>query len=69
MTGTTQNGQKHFIFIVVRHLRIAGETGFVKKRIVKYIEGSNSNNDNITETLNNHSDDSICWVVMVIMII
>ena len=45
MTGTTQNGQKHFIFIVVRHLRIAGET------------------------LNNHSDDSICWVVMVIMII
>ena len=31
MAGITQNGQKRFIFIVVPQLRIADDTGFVKK--------------------------------------
>ena len=35
MAGITQNEQKRLIFIVVPQLRIADETGFVKKRIVK----------------------------------
>ena len=35
MAGITQNGQKCLIFIVVPQLRIAGDTVFVKKMIVK----------------------------------
>ena len=35
MAGITHNGQKCLIFIVVPQLRIADETGFVEKRIVK----------------------------------
>ena len=35
MAGITQNGQKRLIFIVVPHLRVADDTGFVKKMIVK----------------------------------
>ena len=35
MAGSSQNGQKHLIFIVVPQLRIADETGFAKKGIVK----------------------------------
>ena len=35
MGGITQNGQKCLIFIVFPQLRIADDTGFVKKMIVK----------------------------------
>ena len=37
MIGTTQNGQKRLIFIVVPQLRIADDTGFVKKNDNKVI--------------------------------
>ena len=35
IAGITQNRQKHFIFIVVPRIRIADDTGFAKKMIVK----------------------------------
>ena len=35
MAGITQNGQKRLIFIVIPQLRIADDTGLVKKMIVK----------------------------------
>ena len=35
MAGIAQSGQKHLIFIVFAQLRIADDTGFVKKRMVK----------------------------------
>ena len=34
MAGITQNKQKHLIFNVVPQLRIADDTGFVKRRII-----------------------------------
>ena len=37
MTVMSQNGQKRLIFIVVPQLRIADETGFVKKKDSKVI--------------------------------
>ena len=35
MAEITQNGQNHLFFIVVPQLRIADDTGFDKKMIVK----------------------------------
>ena len=37
IAGITQNGQKRLIFIVVPQLRIADDTGFVKKKDSKII--------------------------------
>ena len=35
MAAITQNWEKCLVFIVIPQLRIADDTGFVKKRIVK----------------------------------
>ena len=35
MAGITKNGQKYLVFIVVPQLRIADDTGFVKKMRAK----------------------------------
>ena len=62
MAGITQNRQK-LLLIVVSQLRIADYTGFVKKKgLLNNIEDSNNNN-NITEVLNNHCDNSISLLV------
>ena len=37
MAEITQNGQNHLFFIVVPQLRIADDTGFVKKKDSKII--------------------------------
>ena len=63
MAEITQNRQKRLIFIGVPQFRLADGSGFVTKRIVKQKIDSNSNNDNKTESLNNHSDNSICLMV------
>ena len=66
MAGITQNGQKRLIFIMVPQLRIADYTGFVKKKgLLNNIEDSSNNNDNMTEALNNHCDNSICLLVSI----
>ena len=48
MARITQNEQKSHIFIVVSQLRIADETGFIKRGSNNNIEDSNNSNDNIT---------------------
>ena len=49
---------------MVPPLRIADGSGFVKKGWQYNIEDNNKyNNDNITEAINNHSDNSICLLV------
>ena len=61
MAGIKQNGQKRINLVVVPQLR---NEGFAKENK----ESSNDNKDinnnyNITETLNSHSDNSICLLV------
>ena len=51
---------------MVPPLRIADGSGFVKKGWQYNIEDNNKyNNDNITEAINNHSDNSICLLVLI----
>ena len=63
MARIKQNGQKCLTFIVVPQLRIVDGSGFVEKGQENNIEDSNNNDNNITEALNNQSDNSICLLV------
>ena len=59
MAGITQNGQKSLIFIVFPELWNTYGSGFVKKEKNK----ESNNNNNVTEALNNPSDNSNCLLV------
>lgn len=64
MALITQYGQKCLIFIEVPQLRIADGSGFVKKNESKdNNKDSIKNNDNVTEDLNSHFDNTICLLV------
>ena len=58
-----ENEEKQLIFIAVPQLRVTNETGFVKKKFST--KKLNSNNNNVLEALNNHSDHSICLLVYI----
>ena len=47
----------------VKNCRIYRVCRIFAEYIAEYIEDSNNNNDNITEALNNHCDNSICLIV------